>query len=788
MADDTETYCIKGLPRPEDAKTRTRKTEDGSGIPYVENLPVRYEISKLAGSNDPMLRRQWTLFVLALEKFKMKPVNEKLSYFQVAGIHGYPEGSWDGAPAPRPDPTDPKKGDQPYGGYCNHNGLNFPTWHRPYMALFEQCIWDNMGDILNHWATVHKLNEDEAELKLWTTAKDTWRMPYWDWARQQSYNEDFAYPQVLVQGPVRIFVPEKVKAFYPPSGLYANPFWSFENPEKDEHGNPCKFGTMPKGKRDYNIEDDPVNHDDAPPRDKKDKPWMPWSQATATSRYGIFVNKTAKKFIGLEGVNNAFVANNHLANMTWYPITARQKAEADKHNRDFYLKWNPGTLADSVNRMFSPQYNDTWGQFASTKWTYEGYGNSMNGFLSLEYIHNNVHNIVGGSDFKTGVGHMSDVPVAAFDPIFWLHHTQIDRLLAIWQSLYPTLWWDKCEPGQGNVPDETPKDLLYPFHDVSKPYPADPKEDKDFWTAEKCRDWTVFNYQYDDLMDLSQKALGPKGDLNEEKFKKLLQAYIHKTYPCAEHLIRDIKENEHVHVPAGLKPKVPGVSDGSWKDYIINVRYDRYALDGQSYTIKFFLGGPEDQDETHYEPQNFVGSVYTFGGGSRKTRESCSNCKTQAEAGVLSCAQVPLTIQLLHHTIDCVRDHPIDTFDDVEEYLKLHLRWKVYGYGGFEVDDEDLEPFSKTQITVLRGIGQPHHVPAPAQISTSALRTFSVAAADISISASSNVPANGANGSAEGTPVALPPDYTRKEYVSLSTITHGKPLGLQNDGSYSIAQ
>lgn len=134
-----------------------------------------------------------------------------------------------------------------------------------------------MGEILNHWATEHKLNEDENEMKLWTTAKDTWRMPYWDWARRQSYNEDFTYPQVLVQGPVRIFVPEKLKMYYPPSGLYANPFWSFENPEKDENGNPCEFGKMPKGKRDYNIEDDPVKHPDAPPRHKKDKPWMPVS-------------------------------------------------------------------------------------------------------------------------------------------------------------------------------------------------------------------------------------------------------------------------------------------------------------------------------------------------------------------------------------------------------------------------------------------------------------------------------------------------------------------------------
>ena len=34
---------------------------------------------------------------------------------------------------------------------------------------------------------------------------------------------------------------------------------------------------------------------------------------------------------------------------------------------------------------------------------------------SLEDIHNAVHTIVGGSG-----GHMSSVPISAFDPIFWL--------------------------------------------------------------------------------------------------------------------------------------------------------------------------------------------------------------------------------------------------------------------------------------------------------------------------------------------------------------------------------
>ena len=36
-------------------------------------------------------------------------------------------------------------------------------------------------------------------------------------------------------------------------------------------------------------------------------------------------------------------------------------------------------------------------------------------------------NITGGENMTpgepyNGLGHMSDVPVAAFDPVFWLHH------------------------------------------------------------------------------------------------------------------------------------------------------------------------------------------------------------------------------------------------------------------------------------------------------------------------------------------------------------------------------
>jgi tyrosinase len=47
----------------------------------------------------------------------------------------------------------------------------------------------------------------------------------------------------------------------------------------------------------------------------------------------------------------------------------------------------------------------------------------------LEGIHNKVHNWVSGT--------MGEIPVAAYDPIFWAHHTMIDRLWYLWQQAHP---------------------------------------------------------------------------------------------------------------------------------------------------------------------------------------------------------------------------------------------------------------------------------------------------------------------------------------------------------------
>lgn len=48
---------------------------------------------------------------------------------------------------------------------------------------------------------------------------------------------------------------------------------------------------------------------------------------------------------------------------------------------------------------------------------------------ALELLHNRVHGWVGG--------HMGMIPFAAFDPVFWAHHTMCDRIWRLWQLRHP---------------------------------------------------------------------------------------------------------------------------------------------------------------------------------------------------------------------------------------------------------------------------------------------------------------------------------------------------------------
>ena len=121
---------------------------------------------------------------------------------------------------------------------------------------------------------------------------------------------------------------------------------------------------------------------------------------------------------------------------------------------------------------------------------------------SLEALHGLYHGLIGGFNIKgikTG-GHMTEVPVAAFDPIFWMHHCQIDRLFAIWQSIRkdnPKSWFsDKLKAGNN----------LLPFRNAAG---------KSYWNSNLSKETEDFGYTYPEIKDTK--------DATRETFKNMYQ-------------------------------------------------------------------------------------------------------------------------------------------------------------------------------------------------------------------------------------------------------------------------
>jgi hypothetical protein len=114
---DHKYYPINGIPV---------NNVEASQLGPEDLVPIRHEID--SWSKEPANEKQVKLFVMALARFQKIDPAERDSYFQIAGIHGQPNVPWD-------EPIDKK--DAEGLGYCTHNNILFPIWHRAYLALYE---------------------------------------------------------------------------------------------------------------------------------------------------------------------------------------------------------------------------------------------------------------------------------------------------------------------------------------------------------------------------------------------------------------------------------------------------------------------------------------------------------------------------------------------------------------------------------------------------------------------------------------------------------------------------
>ncbi|KAF7545891.1 hypothetical protein G7Z17_g8825 [Cylindrodendrum hubeiense] len=151
---------------------------------------------------------------------------------------------------------------------------------------------------------------------------------------------------------------------------------------------------------------------------------------------------------------------------------------------------SPKTFPDSANELLADRPYKSWVYDAFTHTnTFDEFASTGNGGTSLEQIHNAIH-----WDGACG-GQFLSADFSAFDPLFMLHHCQVDRLWAYWQAMRPdevmfnasysggARW---SSPGGTTI---TPQSPLAPFF----------ADADNFHTSESVESIQTFGYTYEGL-------------------------------------------------------------------------------------------------------------------------------------------------------------------------------------------------------------------------------------------------------------------------------------------------
>ncbi|KAF3047601.1 hypothetical protein E8E12_010743 [Didymella heteroderae] len=566
----------------------------------------RLEIRQLAQNAD-----QWNLYLLGMERFQAKDKNDRLSYYQVVGVHGRPFVTWNNFPTPLLNQA----------GFCPHSMTLFGSWHRPYLAIFEQALYQSIQEVIDTFP--------QNQRGRWQRAASTLRMPYWDWA------QDGGSATVPTQ------IRDQTVTVTKPSGRVTipNPLYSYS------------WGS-------------------SLPSEIGGGPWNNWPNTLRRP------------------VANPTRSNNNEMNARFNAMRL--------------------SLRDRLFALFSSK--QPWGA-ASTSQIGVRTDLSGSGVDSFESVHDAVHNTAGG---ETG-GHMYYLDISSFDPIFWLHHTNIDRLLAMYQLIVPDTYvangnvnhgmaqWNQGEPKNSYTP-------LKPFTKNNR---------GDYFTSQDVKETRVLGYYYPET--------------SERTYSQVARA-VSQIYGAGQRTLSRRADNE-TSSETGQYQGRP-LKEGDYH-HVLNIIADKYAMEG-SYTVHCFIGKPSSNStstsnstvpfpisnstapyingtsgEADYDPStdytqdpNYVGAYGVLGG----------QMVMNSTYPVMTSGSLPLTtcLQGKEASGELKSLHP----DDVEPYLAENLYYKVVGVKG-ELNPDDIPNFHVsakcTKVTPAASEGELPDLSAPYQ-------------------------------------------------------------------------
>lgn len=455
-------------------------------------------------------------------------------------------------------------------GYCTHGSTLFPTWHRPYLSLYEQIIWNHTQTIAQQYPNSNRAT--------YQAAADSFRIPYWDWASSATI------PSSLTSQTITINTPTGSKTL-------TNPLF--------------RYAFHP-----------PIGSPDFPSRE------------------------------GNSGAPSTVRSSRAQSNLN--------SNAASIHDRTYLLL--------SRQRDYSPFSNHAY------------VDNRGNQYDSLEAIHDAIHGLIGGW--------MGLIAYSSFDPIFFLHHANVDRLFAIWQAINPNSYVGSQtnQAGTFTIAPGTVENAntgLTPFHSDAG---------SSLFTSTNVRSTRSFGYTVPEVRDW---GLSPdQVSANTRAAVKQLYDPNNQFTPRGTSPDKRQGKGVSITIPASLK----NGTSRQYREWYANIRINQLALD-QSFFVHLFIGDvPSDPATWLDSTPSFVGTFVIF----------MDPAMANGNGGVDIFGQIPLTRKLVElYNAGTIPDLEVRT---LRPYLKKKLQWRAQRYDQSEIPIPSLKSL---KVSVLNSVVKP---------------------------------------------------------------------------------
>lgn len=341
-----------------------------------------------------------------------------------------------------------------------------------------------------------------------------------------------------------------------------------------------------------------------------------------------------------------------------WPDGTNANANSQNGRVEANIRGSAGSYRSRVYNLFSRRqsYN-----------SFSNHGSGSNGD-TLESIHDNIHASFGPN------AHMVFVTYSSFDPIFWIHHCNVDRILAMWQSLYPNTYVDPARQRGGTFTiaagsTQDANSNLTPFHRNAQ---------GQFWTSNSARTTTVFGYTYPEL----------QGNPSEAQ----LRARINQLYgPQAAGVSRTVAPDAK-KIKAKRSPVLDEISvdinlditpGQTLYEYVAQVVMPLNPLGG-TYSVAVFLGEYEPNPLTWMTAANYVGS------------HSVLAMVDMIDTETLVTGEIVLTQPLLNKFAS--GDLPSLDQETVLQYVHDNMQWAIEKNGEL-IDSSEVPQLTVTLIS-----------------------------------------------------------------------------------------